>query len=85
MDTDAKLEPEELREVKLPRPLEGASYSVESLGRFVDGLFGHERAAREAAKHLEPFLMRPEDMPADPAPAQIPERIPGGEWADHEG
>ncbi|MGH2595190.1 MAG: hypothetical protein ACRDH7_04425 [Actinomycetota bacterium] len=78
MDTDATLEPWEPRVAKLPRPLEGGSYSVESLGRIVDGLLGHERAARGSAERLEPFLMRREDMPADPEPAQIPEPLPGG-------
>jgi hypothetical protein len=72
------IERKEPSPVTIPRPLEGGSYSVESMGRFVDRLLGHDRAVREAAEHIEPLLARQEDMPADPQPNQIPEPIPGG-------
>ena len=75
---DQLMEREEPRAVTIPRPLEGGSYSVESMGRFVDRLLGHERAVREAAEHLEPLLARQGDLPEDPEQVQIPEPIPGG-------
>ena len=62
---------------RVPRPIAGGSYEVESLGHWVDRLLGHERAVREAAENLDPLLARPEDMPEGPEPAQIPEPLPG--------
>lgn len=63
-------------EVKLPPPYPGADYFHESLGRSVDRLMGHERAARKADAALAPLLMDEEDMPEDPAPVELPEPIP---------
>lgn len=60
------------REVKIPRPFPGGSYSVESMGRWIDKLLGDDRAQREADASLEPYLMRKEDMPPDPEPVDVP-------------
>ena len=62
---------------KIPRPLSGGSYSVESLGHFFDKLLGDDKAAAEAAAQLEPFLMKEEEMPPDPEPVDIPEPLSG--------
>ena len=43
-------------EVLIPPPVEGGSYSVESLGRWVDNLLGDRRAHNRAAKALQPLL-----------------------------
>ena len=82
---DQRVERGEPRAVTIPRPLEGGSYSVESMGRFVDRLLGHERAVREAAEHLEPLLARRDDMPEDPEPVRDPRADPGRQRADHSG
>ena len=63
---------------KLPRPLPGGSYTVESLGRWIDRLMGDGRIRREAALRLEPLLVDETEMDPDPEPAQIPEPVPEG-------
>jgi hypothetical protein len=63
-------------EVKIPRPRENGTYSIESLGRWIDKLMGSEKVRREAAEYLEPFLMKEEDMPPDPEPVEIPPTLP---------
>lgn len=82
--TEAAMDPttEELDQAswpltKIPRPLSGGSYSVESLGHFLDKFLGDDKAAAEAAAQLEPFLMREEEMPPDPEPIDIPEPLSG--------
>jgi hypothetical protein len=69
---------EDWPEVKIPRPRPDGSYSVESLGRWVDRLMGDDKITAKAAELLEPFLMRDEDSEPDPEPVDIPEPRPGG-------
>ena len=66
---------DEWPETKIPRPYPGGSYSVESLGRWIDRLMGDDRAQAEAEAHLEPLLMKDEPM-GDPEPVDLPEPIP---------
>ncbi len=74
-------------DAKIPRPSpEGATPSR----AWVDGSTGSwaiERARAEAAERVEPFLMGRERcfcLPI-PSPAEIPEPVPGGVRADHQG
>ena len=64
--------------VKVPRPIEGAAYTEQSLGGWIDRLMGDHRHRREAATQLEPFLMSAAEMSPDPDPIDIPAPIPGG-------
>lgn len=64
--------------VRIPRPVPGGSYFVESLGKRLDAFFGDKRAHAAAAALLEPLLMKQEEMAPDPAPVAIPEPVPGG-------
>ena len=68
----------DVQEAKIPRPFPGGSYTIQSMGRWVDRLMGDRKAREEAAEYLEPFLMREDDLPAGPEPADIPEPVPGG-------
>ena len=68
----------DVEEAKIPRPYPGGSYTIQSMGRWVDRLMGDRKARAEAAEFLEPFLMREDDLPANPEPADIPEPVPGG-------
>jgi len=68
----------EVEELKIPRPYPGGSYTIQSMGRWIDRLMGDRKARAEAAEQLEPFLMRSDDASADPEPAEIPEPVPGG-------
>jgi hypothetical protein len=79
VEPTADIEQWDWPEVKIPRPLAGGTYSIESLGGWIDRLMGSEKVRREAAEHLEPFLMKEEDMPSDPARVEIPEPLPNGE------
>jgi hypothetical protein len=65
-------------EAGIPRPFPGATYAVQSLGRWVDGLMGDRKARADAAARLEPLLMREEEAAPEPEPASIPDPIPGG-------
>lgn len=66
-------------EVKIPRPLKNGTYSIEGLGGWIDRLMGSEKVRREAAEHLEPFLMKEEDMMPDPERVEIPAPLPNAE------
>ena len=63
---------------KIPRPYPGGSYTIQSMGRWIDRLLGDRKAHTIAAELIEPFLMDRDDSPADPEPAEIPEPVPGG-------
>ena len=65
-------------EVKIPRPRPNGSYSVESLGRFIDRLLGSDKIDAMAAAHLEPLLARDDESESEPEPVDIPEPLPGG-------
>jgi hypothetical protein len=62
---------------KIPRPVPGGTYTVQSLG-WVDRLMGQRRIDRKVAAELEPLLMSPDEMDPDPEPVAIPEPVPGG-------
>ena len=82
---DQLMEREEPRAVTIPRPLEGGSYSVESMGRFVDRLLGHERAVRAKRPSTSNRCSLDETtcqkIPAGPDPRADP----GRQRADHPG
>lgn len=63
---------------KIPRPYPRGSYSIQSMGRWVDQLMGDGKARAVAAEQVEPFLMDRDESLADPEPAEIPEPVPGG-------
>lgn len=63
---------------KIPRPVPGGTYSIESMGPLIDRLLGDGIARREAAEALEPLLMREDEDVPEPEPVQIPAPIPGG-------
>lgn len=65
-------------DAKIPRPYPGGSYSIQSMGRWVDRLMGDRRARADAAEQVEPFLMGRDESLPDPEPAEIPEPVPGG-------
>ena len=69
---------EDRSRTKIPPPITGATYTVQSLGRWVDRLMGDDRVRREAAAALAPLLAGETEMGPDPEPAQIPEPVPGG-------
>lgn len=62
-----------VEEARIPRPYPGGSYTIQSMGRWVDRLMGDRKAGADAAEHVEPFLMARDESPADPEPAEIPE------------
>jgi hypothetical protein len=68
----------DVEEAKIPRPFPGGSYTIQSMGGWVDRLMGDRKARAEAAEYLEPFLMREDDIPANPEPADIPQPVSGG-------
>lgn len=64
--------------VKIPRPVPGGTMELESLGDFVDNLFGHARNRRKVERELEPFFLRDDEMPEDPPPEEAPPPVPDG-------
>jgi hypothetical protein len=74
LDTD-----EEHPLAKIPRPIEGGSYTEQSLGRWIDRSMGDRRHRREAAEELEPFLMSPSEMTPDPVLVDAPEPFTDGD------
>ena len=78
MDTTALDADREHPLTKIPPPIEGGTYTEQSLGRWIDRLMGDRRHRREAAAQLEPFLMSSAEISPDPEPIEIPEPIPGG-------
>ena len=63
---------------KIPTPVAEASYSIESMGRWIDRLLGDGIARREAADALASLLMREDEQAPEPEPLDIPPPIPGG-------
>ena len=61
----------------IPPPVEGGTEHLESLGRIVDRILGDERMRRRV-RRLNDELLRADDVPDDPEPAQAPEPVPGG-------
>ena len=72
---DERLESEPAR---IPRRVEDGTEYLEGLGRFIDDLFGDSRLRARTRAELEPFLMKEEEMPEDPAPSEPPPPVPGG-------
>lgn len=63
----------------IPRPVEGGSYDVESLGLIVDRVMGDRRLRERAAETIR--ILTAEDEPsAEPteAPVEVPLPVPGG-------
>ena len=78
VDRTSELAELEQPRTKIPRPVPGGSYSIESLGRWVDRLMGDTRARRGAGSRLEPLLMREDEDLPDPEAVEIPPPVPGG-------
>ena len=64
--------------IKLPRPVPGGSYAIESMGRWVDRLMGDARARRAATLRLEPLLMDEDEAFPEPEAVEVPAPVPGG-------
>jgi hypothetical protein len=63
----------------IPRPVEGGSYDVESLGPIVDRLMGDRRVRERAAESIR--ILTAEDEPSEEpteAPVEVPPPVPGG-------
>jgi hypothetical protein len=66
------------RGVHVPRPVESATYTEQSLGSFIDRMMGAFRYERRAAARLEPLFASEDDAPEpDPEPVQVPRPVPG--------
>jgi hypothetical protein len=63
---------------RIPRPVEGGTEHLESLGRFVDNLMGDSRLRARVQAELEPLLMPEDEMPEDPPPSEPPPPVPDG-------
>lgn len=74
--TDEDRFEDEPEPVAIPRPRENESYSIESLGRWVDRLMGSDRAQAHAAAVLEPFYEKVEDIEPDPERVEVPPAWP---------
>ena len=79
------VEEEEPEPVAVPRPRANGSYSVESLGRFVDRLMGSDRRHARAAAELEHLWAKDEEPDSDPEPVEVPTARPGGTEAINRG
>jgi hypothetical protein len=78
MDYPADVDDLDRFKTKIPRPVPGGSYSIESMGRWIDRLLGDGIARREATAALESLLMREDEEAPEPEPLEIPAPIPGG-------
>ena len=70
---------EEKERIRVPRPVVGGSYDVESLGSIVDRLMGDRRVRERAAETIRTLI--DEDEPAEEpteAPIEVPPPVPGG-------
>lgn len=63
-------------EAKLPPPFEGATRTIQSLGRWVDDLLGDRRARKAAGRALAAIGYV--DEIHDPPPSEPPPPVPGG-------
>jgi hypothetical protein len=70
-----EVEPEERF---LPPPLPDGSEHLESLGRWVDNLFGDARIHRAVDQELDRITLTDQDVPEDPPPAEPPAPLPDG-------
>lgn len=70
---------EATQRTRIPRPVEGGSYDVESLGSIVDRLMGDRRVRERAAETVR--ILIAEDEPSEEpteAPVEVPPPVPGG-------
>ena len=70
---------EEKERIRIPRPVVGGSYDVESLGPIVDRLMGDRRVRERVAETIRTLI--DEDEPAEgpiEAPVEVPPPLPGG-------
>jgi hypothetical protein len=63
-------------DTRVPPPVAGGTGYHESLGRWVDDLFGDRRQREAAAHRLESMLS--DEIPDDPPPSEAPAPVPGG-------
>ena len=83
--TDVDRFEDEPERVAIPRPRENGSYTIESLGRWVDRLMGSERSRARAAAQLEPYYEKVEDAESDPELVEVPPAWPGATGAIKKG
>jgi hypothetical protein len=76
MATKPKSEETAPEGVRIPPPVPGGTGYHESLGRWVDDLFGDRRQREAAARDLAPLLS--DEIPDDPTPSEAPPPVPGG-------
>ena len=62
----------------VPPPVDGGTEHLESLGGLVDRMLGDGRIRRRVHSGHAGIVMRTEDAPDDPEPAQVPEPVPEG-------
>jgi hypothetical protein len=61
---------------RIPPPVPGGTGSHESLGRWIDDLFGDRRQRLATARELAPLFSQ--ETPDDPPPSEPPPPVPGG-------
>jgi hypothetical protein len=57
---------------KIPPPLAGGTYRVQSLGRWVDRLMGDDRIRRDVEAALAPLIADETETTPDPEPVRDP-------------
>jgi len=70
---------DENERIRIPRPVVGGSYDVESLGPIVDRLMGDRRVRKRAAETIR--MLAAEDGPHDEpteVTVEVPQPVPGG-------
>lgn len=63
-------------DTRIPPPVSGGTVYHESLGRWVDDLFGDRRQREAAARELASLYS--DEPPDDPPPSEPPPPVPGG-------
>jgi hypothetical protein len=79
MASEAKIDEEEAAfATRIPRPVDGGTEHLESLGRFVDDLMGDSRLRARIDAESEALFLSQDEMPQDPPPSEPPPPVPGG-------
>ena len=63
----------------IPLPVEDGTEHIESLGPFIDDLFGDSRLRHSIDRELAPQFLRKDEMPDDPPPLDPPLPVPDGD------
>ena len=79
MASEPEVEVEEaIAPSRIPRPVEGGTEHLGSLGRFIDDLMGDSRLRARIDAESEPLFLREDEMPQDPPPSEPPTPVPAG-------